>query len=289
MKKSLGKTVAMNKSLTKAVSVIKCFTPQELELGAADVARKIGIPKTTAHRILRTFADAGFLEQNVITSKYTIGPLLYMLGNLYLSTTDVLKSAEPVLKELNNLSGFDTNLGFFDKGYLTVVMRVLGKSLHRTDVRVGTIVPSHTSSMGKAFLSELSDTELDKYYPDESLPQRTRNTISSKKELKLQLEQIRKSGISYTRGEGTEDMEGIASLIRDASGKAVAAISVHLPTFKANDHLRQKLGLLIKKSCSLVSYRMGYQGKEDIVRDIRELNTWWEEQKPSESYQVASA
>jgi len=93
----------INKSLSKAVSVIRCFTPKELELSAADVARKIGIPKTTAHRILKTFAEVGLLEQNATTHKYTIGPLLYMLGNLYLSTTDVLKAAEPVLEKLNEL------------------------------------------------------------------------------------------------------------------------------------------------------------------------------------------
>jgi DNA-binding IclR family transcriptional regulator len=279
MKQSPVKTLGLNKSLTKAVSIIKCFTPQDLELGAADVARKIGIPKTTAHRILRTFSDAGFLEQNVITSKYTIGPLLYVLGNLYLSTTEVLKSAEPVLKELKDLSGLDINLGFFDKGYVTVVMRILGKSLHRTDVRVGSVVTAHTSSMGKAFLSELGDTEIDTFYPDERLAQRTKKTISSKKELKVQLEQIRRSGISYTREEGTEGMEGIASLIRDASGKSVAAMSLHLPTFKANNNIRKQLGLLIKKGCSLISYRLGYQGDKDPVLDIRELCTWWEEKQ----------
>jgi DNA-binding IclR family transcriptional regulator len=131
--------------------------------------------------------------------------------------------------------------------------------------------------MGKAFLSELSDTELDMYYPEERLIQRTQKTIASKTELKLQLEQIRKSGISYTRGEGTEGMEGIASLIRDSSGKAVAAMSVHLPVFKANNSSRKKLSLLIKKACSLISYKMGYQGDKDPVRDIRELRSWWEE------------
>lgn len=267
----------MNKTLSKAVSVMKCFTPKELELGGADIAHKLGIPKTTSHRILKTFAEAGLLEQNRRTSKYTISPLLYMLGNLYLLTTDVLKTAEPVLKEMNELSGLDTNLGIFDKGYITVLMRILGKSLHRSDVRVGTIVPAHTSSMGKAFLSQLSKAELDTFYPKERLLQRTQRTIATKRALKLELEEIRKSGVSFTREEGSEGMEGIAWLIRDASGKAVAAMSVHFPVFKANNTYRKQLAMLVKKGCSLVSYRLGYLEMKDPVQDIRELRAWWEQ------------
>jgi DNA-binding IclR family transcriptional regulator len=270
-------TTAFNKSLTKAVSVLKCFTPQALELGAADVARKVGLPKTTAHRILRTFADARLLEQNVTTSRYTIGPLLYMLGNLYLSSTDVLKAAEPVLKEISNLTGIDVSLGIFDKGYITVVMRVLGRFYHPADYRIGTVVPAHTSSMGKAFLSELTDDEVDRFYPRERLFQRTPKTIPTKTELRKQLEQIRKTGMSFTREEGSEGVEGIASLIRDHSGKAVAAMSFHLPVFKANQGVRRNLAGLIKRACGLVSYRLGYRDTKDPVHELLQIRSWWEE------------
>ena len=53
-----------NKSLLKAVLVIKSFTPEAPELGAAEVSRKLGIPKATAHRILATLSEGGLLEQN---------------------------------------------------------------------------------------------------------------------------------------------------------------------------------------------------------------------------------
>lgn len=271
----------LNKSLTKAIAVMKCFTPQEPQLGAAEVARMVGIPKTTAHRILKTFAEAGILEKNQTARKYTIGPLLYTMGSLYLSTTDALKAAEPVLRQLNDLSGFGVNLGVFDHGYVTIMMRVLAKSPLRLDVQVGRMVPAHTSSMGKAFLSELTEAEFDNLYPEKRLPQRTAKTILTKSELKSQLDQIRKSGTAFTREEGEEGIEGIASLIRDATGKAVAAVSVHLPVFQANAAIRKQLATLVKKGASLVSYRLGYQSKDELVRDISEIRAWWEQRQPS--------
>jgi DNA-binding IclR family transcriptional regulator len=194
-----------------------------------------------------------------------------------LSTTDLLKAAEPVLRELNQLCGFGVNLGIFDHGHITVVMRMLAKSRLRFDMQVGRMVPAHTSSMGKAFLSRLTDEELDSFYPTERLDQRTPKTIATKTALKAQLEEVRKTGVAYTRGEGDAGMEGIATLIRDVTGNPVAAISIHLPSFEANATRRKQLAMLVQKGASLVSYRLGYQGSEALVHDIRQIRTRWEE------------
>ena len=68
------------KSLLKAVSVLKSFTPDELELGTAEISRKLGIPKTTAHRMLTSLSEGGLLEQNGKTGKFRIGLSLYTTG-----------------------------------------------------------------------------------------------------------------------------------------------------------------------------------------------------------------
>jgi len=87
------------------MSVLKSFTPSELELSATDISRKVGIPRTTAHRVLANLTEGRMLERELKTGKYTIGPAIYALGSLYLSTTDVLKAADPVTKILNELTG----------------------------------------------------------------------------------------------------------------------------------------------------------------------------------------
>ena len=262
------------KSLNKAIAVIKSFTPQELELGSAEVARKVGISRSTAHRILKALAAAGLLEQDSGTRKYTIGSILYFQGSLYLSTRDVLKTAEPVFKELNEMTGEGLNLSIFDNGYITVVMKILDESSYRLDLRIGSMSPAYSSSMGKTFLSELSEAEIDELYPKDELKPITKKTITSKAELKAQLKQVRESGVAFTREEGTEGIEGVASLIRDSSGKAVAAMSFHLPAFRMNEVIRKRFAGLIKMGAELVSYRLGY--RDSSVHDIKEIRSWWE-------------
>jgi DNA-binding IclR family transcriptional regulator len=271
------------KSLLKAVSVLKCFSPHDLEVGPSEVSRKVGISKAQAFRILSTLASSGILERNTQNQKYTIGPLLYFLGNLYISTRDIVKTAEPILLALNDITGEALNLSIFDKGYITVILRALAKSRFRADIHMGELVPAYGSAMGKAFLSELEDKEIDDYYTGEYLEPRTSKTITSKSQLKIQLNEIRKTGVSYTKEEGFEGIEGIASLIRDRNGKAVAAMSIHLPVYKANDVIRERFKKLIIMGCSLISYRMGYQTDKSPIHDIQEIREWWQKSSSLEN------
>ncbi len=65
--------------LQKAISVLKSFTPEKLELGPSDISRKVGIPKSTVFHILSNLAEGGLLNRSGKKGKYTIGPELYIL------------------------------------------------------------------------------------------------------------------------------------------------------------------------------------------------------------------
>ena len=265
----------------RVISVLDCFSRFEPELSAADIRRKTGISKATLHRILTTLTNRRLLEKNQKTGMYKIGPELYTLGSLYLGTTDVLKAAEPVIKELNDLTGEAVNISIFDRGYVTLILKEEAKSVFRFAVRIGTIIPAYASSMGKALLSELTDEEIDSLYPEEKLRPLTTKTIATKTELKRELEQIRKTGVSFSDGGTYEGLFGVASVVRDASGKGIAAMSIALPIFKVNETTSDRLATLIRMGAKLISYRLGYNDAVNSIRDIQEIRSWWEQNKPS--------
>ena len=265
----------------RVISVLGCFSRFEPELSAADIRHKTGISKATLHRILITLTNRRLLDKNQKTGMYKIGPELYTMGSLYLSTTDILKGAEPVIKELNDLTGEAVNISIFDKGYVTIIMKEETKSIFRFAVRIGTILPAYASSMGKALLSELTDEEIDSLYPEEKLRQLTPKTVATRTELKKELEQIRKTGVSFSK-EGThEGLFGVASAIRDASGKGIAGMSIALPITKINQTTSDRLATLIRMGASLISYRLGYNDTVNPIRDIQEIRVWWQQDKPS--------
>lgn len=269
----------VNKSLFKAVLVIKSFSPEALELGAAEVSRKSGIPRATAHRILATLSEGGLLEQNEITGKYRIGPGLYMQGSLYLNTTDILKAAGAVIKELNDLTNECVYIGVLHEANVVLIMKEESKYDFRLATHIGSALTVYATGMGKALLSTLTDAELDSIIPGEKLPPKTKNTIATKAELKLELEKIRKSGTSFDMEENAEEVIGIASVIRDSSRKVVAALGIPVPAFRTNQATCDLIAKLVRLGSSLVSYRLGYQDSANTVRDIQEIRSWWKQKQ----------
>lgn len=263
-------------SLLKAVNILQCFSYDEPELSIADIICKVELPRTTVHRILSTLLQTRLLERDINSGKYRIGPSLYMMGSLYLGTTDILTAAEPVTKLLNELTGEYVKLSVFDRGNVVVIKKEESRHGFRYYHNVGTILPAYASAMGKAFLSQLSESELDSYYPSENLQLLTSKTIATKTQLKKELEQIRTTGVSYDFEGNTEGLIGIASIIRGATGKAVSAICTGISTYNMDEKRLQKLSELAKIGASLISYRLGYHGDKKTVRSLEEIRAGWE-------------
>jgi len=262
------------KSLTKAIAVLRSFSLDKRELGVLDVVRKVGISKPTAYRILTTLAQGQILEKKRKTGKYTIGPLLYSLGSLYLTTTDLLLASVPVAKTLNDLTGEAITVAIRNRSDSVFVLAVESKYAVSLRIHVGSILPGYCCAMGRALLSGLTEEEIDDLYLEERLRPITKRTIASKTELKLKLEQVRKTGVSLDREGVYEGIEGIASVLRDSSGTVVAAMGLTAPVFRMNQARRSRLAALVRLGSSLVSYRLGYN-KDNPVRDIEEILLWW--------------
>ncbi len=263
---------------------MKGFTPDEPHLSTTDIARKIGIPWTTAHRILSTLTSGELLEQDAKTSKYKIGRMFYILGSLYLATIDIVQVGEPVAKALNGIADEAVSIAIYTNGYVIVIMSEETKHLFRWAANVGQSYPAYATATGRAFLSEFNDTEIEHLYPEERLQPLTPKTIKTKAELKSKIENIRKTGVSCDSEGLAIGIDVMATLIRNAKGNAVASISFIVPTFRMNVK-RVQLGELLKLGSGLISYLLGYRNADNPVSNIEEIYSWWELNKVDSKFQ----
>ena len=190
-----------------------------------------------------------------------------------------MQVAEPITQTLNELTSETILMGIFDNGVVVITLKEESRNAFRYARHVGSTLPAYASAMGKAFLSEMSEQELDILYPEETLKPIAPKTITTKSELKRSLEQIRKNGVSYTREEGYTGDEAVAWLIRDATNKAVAAMTIAVPLNMGEERHVWLTGL-VKLGCSLISYKLGYQDSDVTVRDISEIRSWAEQNEP---------
>ncbi len=258
------------------MEILKSFTPGNLELSVAELSRKVNIPKSTTYRLLKTLSQGGFTEYSTNTGKFHIGTALYTLGSLYLSTTDVLKAANPVIQTINELTSEAVNIAILEGQYITIIQKVEAKHDLRWNTHIGYSTPAYASAIGKALLSELTDEEIDALFTEEKLKLVTESTIGSKTELRRQLKTIRRTGFGFQKKESVEGIEAVGCVIRDYHGKAVAGISIAVPVFRMNKNRREKLTALVKMGSDLISYRLGYQYKNKLLRDIQQMHSWWE-------------
>ena len=90
-----GPGAASLKSLRKAMRVLECFSLQESRLSLTNIARKVGLPLSTTHRILATLRDVGIVEQEGDRDLYRLGLKLLELGSMVLANMEVHREALP--------------------------------------------------------------------------------------------------------------------------------------------------------------------------------------------------
>jgi DNA-binding IclR family transcriptional regulator len=199
---------------------------------------------------------------------------MYMLGSIYIENNPLYKAAIPVTKNVNELSGEVVTVVLLDTvGDVVVLIREERKIGFRWSTH--STYPAYASAGGKLLLSNLRDEEIDKLYPDEKLRKLTNNTISSKRELKQVLRNLKGKDLSFSREEYLEGIEAVASPIRNSSGEMVAALAIAMPVLGESKIDKLRLGDLVKLGASLISYRLGNFNGHQGVRDVDEMINLW--------------
>jgi len=270
-------TARASGSLRKAISVLHSFSPNKLEFSVNEMCQNTKIPRATAYRIIKTLVEGRFVERNENTGRYRVGVELFVLGSLYLHTLDIFKAAEPVIKSLTDLTDEAFHIGILEEGNMVLLMREESNQPIKVALPLGTIRPAYASGMGKALLSELTDEEIDILYPEEELRQITKYTIATRTDLKSDLKKIKKSGVSIDAWGANEGATGIASVIRDASGKAVAAVGVAIPDSRLDSTKRDRFALIVKSGANLISYLLGFKDNHNLVHSFEEIRFQWEQ------------
>jgi len=264
-------------SLRRGLRVLGCFTAKHPKLRLTHVCDKTGLSPSTAHRILVTLVEEGFLEKSGSNKTYSVGLRAYTVGTVYLRSADqLIEATRPVLDLLEDLTHERVAIHVLDQKYCVLIASRECPLPIRFTEPIGSRTLAHCSATGKAMLSGLSSKELYSLYPEERLERLTDASIASRTKLFQELEQIRRRGVAFNLGENFADMRGVAAPIRNATGTIVAALSVAGPSSRIDSSLRNRLADLVVKASELVSSRLGYVGHARSPSTAHEIELWWE-------------
>lgn len=232
------------KSVASAIELLDCFVTDE-ELGVSQVARRLGVAKSTAHRLLTTLATGGLIEQNPDNGRYRLGLRLFELGHLALSRVELRRESRALLEEMREVSGLTVHLAVAqgaDTLYLERLPTLRGMQAMSEYRRRW---PLHATSSGKAICAY--DPVATQARIDAGFPPFTPNTIASREAFLAQLAQVRRLGYATASEEVMLRLASVAAPVLDQQGFARAAISItgSVQDLSANP---DRLGRLVVKA-----------------------------------------
>jgi DNA-binding IclR family transcriptional regulator len=212
-------------SVTRAVRILRELAASGPRLGVTEVAERIGVAKPTAHALLRTLEAEGLVVQDAETGKYLLGPGALQLGNAYLETQEL---------RIRSLAWAD-GLATRTKEAVWVAMPMGDRVLvvhhaFRPEgavqiLEVGASIPWSTCALGKAIVAFSPAVIRDRLLAAE-LPVLTGSSITDRKLLAAQLEQVRRAGYAIENEESALGEAGIAAPVFDRQGQVLGAIGI---------------------------------------------------------------
>ncbi|MCL7378343.1 IclR family transcriptional regulator [Streptomyces sp. 35G-GA-8] len=205
-------------AVRRALDVLHCFHDNGPDLSASDLARRLGLSVSTAHRLARTLLGAGFLEQDARTSCHRLGPAVTELGRLSYHQRG-LHLATPELTDLAERTGATADLALRSGPYAVIVA---GGSV---TPRMGLRRPLHSTALGKVLLAwarpgEGGPSSLP------PLPAFTDRTIVDTDTLKSELTRVRANSYALNDGESAYGVRTLAVPVLDGAGYSRFALAV---------------------------------------------------------------
>ncbi len=217
-----------------------------------NMAKMTALPKATLLRFLSSLISLGYVYRDS-ADQYHLTLKMFMVGSRSLSHIDLVSTAKPFAKKLSQELGETVHMGILEDDEAVYVLKEESSYTLRMYSRVGKIIPLYCTAIGKVFLSEMSDEELDGYLSTHTLKPFTPKSLDESG-LRAELKEIHSRGWAIDREEHEENIVCIASPIRDYSGKAVAAISASWPVFRfSREDLDKNASLVSETACEISS------------------------------------
>lgn len=246
------------RAVERALAILRAFTPSAPELSVSELARAVGLHKSTVHRLLATLERTGFVAQDAASRHYRLGLPLFELGSLVVNTMELRRLARPHLEEIHRACGETVHLGMLDEGEVVYIDKVESTRRVRMYSQVGRRAPAHCTALGKVLLAHLPDAALSEVIERRGLRRYTSNTITSPKELRDHCALIRQQGYALDAGEHEELIQCASAPISDHTGRAVAAVSVTSVSAAMDRHRIAEYAGLVMDAARRISASLGF-------------------------------
>ena len=240
------------RAVARAMLILSAFDGEHPDRGVSEIAQATGLHKATAHRIMMTLLNGGFLERTPDGERFRLGIRVVELGLGALRGLDLRRVAFPYMEQLVERFNETCDLGVFDRGRVLYIEVVHSEHSLTIAARVGRRLPAYCTASGRVFLAFLPPEIVEPVLngPFEAC---TARTVTSPSKLREELEATRQRGYAIDDEEFEEGIRAVSAPIRDIDGNVIAALSMPGPVNRMPPERMREIVDALLEACNAIS------------------------------------
>jgi DNA-binding IclR family transcriptional regulator len=246
-------------SVEKAIDILFCFDAQQPQLRLTDISQRLGLHKSTTHRLLSLLKKKRLITGDTTSQLYSLGPGVVELAWIILRQQDLRTVCAPYLERLRQATNETVSL-YIRMGDSRVCIEELESHQEiKYSQTLGLATPLHVGAPGKVLLAFLPPTELEAILATLPLTALTPRTITDRTQLLEELHTVRQQGYAVSEGERSPWTSAVAAPIWDWSGKLIATLSVLGPSQRLTSAALPGLGQQVQQVALEIAAALGYR------------------------------
>jgi DNA-binding IclR family transcriptional regulator len=236
-------------AVARALCILDAFTAQAHHLGLTDLSQRLGLPKTTTLRLLKTLEASDYLVQDDV-AKWRLGPATASLGARYQVSFDIRANVEPALRRLSDATGQDISFFVQDGNRRIRLVKVMYPSAQHGQARVGESMPLEQGAAGRVMLAAMG--QQGEVY-----------------------DEIRRRGYHVTVGEAKRRAASIAVPVFGSRWRVVGALCIGAP---AADDVAIELARFaprLKRAAESLSAALSYDDADGATQRVKVARSSW--------------
>jgi IclR family acetate operon transcriptional repressor len=240
-------------AVSRSLAVLEALAAASEPMRLSAIALRLGMQKSTVHRILSTLSQLGYAEQVEATSCYHATLKLWELGVGIAAVHPVKRAASAFLQTLHRATGETVSLMILSGDDVLYLDKIVSPRPIRFTTRIGSRVPAPLTAGGKAMLAHAPDAR--------AIARRVAPRIKDKRRVEIEalmreLEKVRAQG--YATSSFSPGVISFAAPVMAREGQAAAALSVSAPTERVNGRKRGEIIEEVMTACTNLAERLGH-------------------------------
>ncbi len=251
-------------SVTRALRILELLAQSRRGLTLSDIGRKLALPKSSVHLLVKTLETLGYLNNNRVNGKYYFGLKLLSLSHTALENLDLREQARPYLQDLMLKTGLTVHMAILEQAEAVIIEKIEAPGMLRLATWVGRRLDANSSGVGKALLAFAPDPNLDQRFIRRPPARHNKNTITSPDKLVRELKKVHDLGYAFEDEEGEIGFRCIGVPVYDSASRVISAVSVAGTTAQISKERVAKLASVVQATALEISVHLGYKLHSEI-------------------------